>query len=89
MNIVALLTHSFLLTNLWGEEIKKALREEALASEWRVKESLQGWCWCSAHHPPAHLLTVLLWREPATKQAQDSVEKKQIITQSKSLSKSE
>lgn len=33
MNLVALPGHSFLLTDLWGKEIKKTLSEEALAFE--------------------------------------------------------
>lgn len=33
MNIVAPLGHSFLLTDLWGKEIKETLSEEALAFE--------------------------------------------------------
>lgn len=33
MNIVAPLGHSFLLTDLWGKEIKETLSEEASAFE--------------------------------------------------------
>lgn len=67
MNIVALLSHSFLLTNLWGEQ-KKTPSEEALAFQSKSGGKPPGMVHTLC--PPAHLPTVLLWRELATNKVQ-------------------